>query len=111
MVILKKIKASSLNEVIVATVIIILIFGIAVATLSNILMNIANRNTNSIDTKLNELIYSFHNDQLELPYNEESEEVSIQITKITEEQNKSIRFQIIHKKNKKKRERKLVLHD
>ena len=70
MVVLKKVKASSLNEVIVATVIIVLVFGIAVATLNNILMNTANKNTSSIDNRINELIYSYRNEKLQLPYRE-----------------------------------------
>ena len=111
MVVLKKIKASSLNEVIVATVIITLIFGIAVATLNNILMNTANKHINSIDNKLNELVYRYQHDKLSLPYREESKDMSIDITKIKQGKNESIQFQIINKVNKKKRERKLVLNE
>ncbi len=111
MVVLKKVKASSLNEVIVATVIIVLVFGIAVATLNNILMNTANKNTSSIDNRINELIYSYRNEKLKLPYREESEDVSIDITEVLEGENRSIQFNILNKRNKKKIERKVFSNE
>ena len=60
MVILKKIysvklKASSLTEVLVATVIILLIFSIAMLTIDNLLFNTVKNSSHTIDNELSEI--------------------------------------------------------
>ncbi|WP_440881311.1 hypothetical protein [Tenacibaculum sp. C7A-26P2] len=111
MVILKKIKASSLNEVIIATVIIVLVFAIAVAILNNILINIAHKREGIIDKEMNELIYSYSNGELKLPYHEESEDLSIQCIKLKSNEIPAIRLRILNKKNKKVVERKILVDE
>lgn len=68
MVVLKKIKASSLIETMVATVIIVVIFIVASMILNNVFSNTINNNTRAIEAHLNEISYLYLNQELELPY-------------------------------------------
>jgi hypothetical protein len=64
MVILKKIKASTLMETLVATVLIIIVFIIASMILNNLFFNTIKNNTTQIDAHLNELQYLYINEKL-----------------------------------------------
>ena len=108
MVVLKKIKASSLNEVIVATIIIVVVFGIAIATLSNIMQNILRRNTKAAHTRLNEMIYLYQNDVIKLPYTSNEETWLIYISKQRSNDLNEIEFEITSKKTNKTIARKII---
>ncbi|CAM1344624.1 hypothetical protein [Tenacibaculum amylolyticum] len=111
MVILKKIKASSLNEVIVATVIIVLVFSIAMGILTNILRNSIKRDTHQQELLINELIYDFKNEKITLPYLSEEKDWSIDIQKEKEGNLTVVNFTVISKKNKKKITRKIIYNE
>lgn len=64
----KQIKASSLVETLVATVLIVLLFAIASLTLNNILRNSIKNNTDEIHTELNYLDYLYTYNQINLPF-------------------------------------------
>lgn len=81
MVILKKIKAASLTEVLVATTIILLVFGIAIATLNNILQSSTHQNIQGITTQLHKLQYQYKNHQIKTPYYSQYKDWSISIQK------------------------------
>ncbi len=68
MVVLKKIKASTLMETLVATVLIVVVFMIASMILNNLFSNTIKNNTRNINAHLNELNYLYKNDKLTLPY-------------------------------------------
>ncbi|WP_299524225.1 hypothetical protein [Winogradskyella sp.] len=68
MVILNKIKASTLMETLIATVLIMVIFIITSLILNNLFSNSIKHNTRSITAKLNEIEYLYINDKLSLPY-------------------------------------------
>lgn len=70
MVVLKKLKASTLMETMVATVLIVIIFMVASLTLNNVFGNSIKFNTTEIETHLNKLEYQYQHDLLELPYEE-----------------------------------------
>ncbi|WP_452596844.1 hypothetical protein [Pontimicrobium sp. MEBiC01747] len=70
MVILKKIKGSTLMETLVATVLIIIIFMVASTILNNIFSNSIKSDTNAIDMHLTELRYLEINNKIDLPYKE-----------------------------------------
>lgn len=80
MVVLKKIKASTLMETLVATVLIVVIFMIASTILNNLFSNTIKNNTRVIDAHINELHYLYINDKVEIPYydNYKSWEISIE---------------------------------
>jgi len=81
--VLKKLKASSLMETLVATVLIIVVFMIASLTLNNILFGSFRKEKGKINTHLNELHYSYLHNKIEIPYYETFEgwEVSIEQSK------------------------------
>jgi len=68
MVVLKKIKGSTLMETLVATVLIVVVFMIASMILNNLFSNSIKSNTRVIDAHLNELEYFYTSDKLSLPY-------------------------------------------
>lgn len=68
MVILKKIKASTLMETLVASVLIVIVFMISSMLLNNIFSNTVKSNTRAIESQINELQYLYKNDRLLLPY-------------------------------------------
>jgi len=84
MVILKKIKASTLMETLVATVLIVAIFMIASMILNNLFSKTIENNTRSIDAHLNELHYLYLNEKLKIPFYEDFESWDISIENNTE---------------------------
>lgn len=71
MVVLKKVKASTLMETLVATVLIVAVFMIASLILNNLFSNSIKNNTNAIHNRLNELEYNIIHDNIQLPYKED----------------------------------------
>ncbi len=68
MVILKKVRASTLMETLVATVLIVIIFIVSSLVLNNIFSNSVKFNTQKIENELNELEYAVQREQIKLPY-------------------------------------------
>lgn len=96
-----KLKASSLVETLVATVIIVLIFAVASLTLNNVFKNTIQKNTDVIDNQLNYLVYQYKNEQINIPHVDEFEDWEISIQKTNKQNEKYILFEAIHKKHKK----------
>lgn len=97
----KKLKASSLVETLVATVIIVLMFAVASLTLNNVFRNTIKNNIDVIDNQLNYLMYQYKNGQINVPHVDEFEDWEISIQKTKERDEKYISFEAIHKKHKK----------
>lgn len=68
MVVLKRIKGSTLMETLVATMLIMIIFMLASMILNNLFSSSVNNNTRAISAKLNELEYLYENEKLVVPY-------------------------------------------
>lgn len=99
-------KASSLTEVIVATTILLVVFGIALVTLNNIMMSTLKKDTAVLETRIEKLIYQYKNKQLKVPISYVEESILIQVTKQTHHNIKYLNFSItdiITKKNSNKR--------
>jgi len=88
MVVLKKIKASTLMETLVATVLIVVVFMLASVILNNLFSNTIKSNTAEIDNYLSELEYQYMNDKIELPFFDDFKtwEITIQSNDQAEEQ-------------------------
>tara|TARA_R110002012_G_scaffold294098_1_gene490026 strand:- start:1840 stop:2175 length:336 start_codon:yes stop_codon:yes gene_type:complete len=71
MVILKKIKASTLMETMVATVLIVVVFMMSSLLLNTIFTASIIGNTEPISEKLQELEYQYNKGKIVLPYNED----------------------------------------
>lgn len=96
MVILKKIKGSTLMETLVATVLIVAIFMIASMVLNNIFSSSIKNSTRAIDTQLYELQYLYDNDKLHLPFLESFGEWQIRIGEFQEKNETKIEFEAVN---------------
>jgi len=87
MALLKKIKASTLMETLVATVLIVVVFMIASMILNNLFSYSIKGNTRPVDAYLNELQYLYLNEKLELPYHDDFKtwRISIESVKVNNE--------------------------
>lgn len=79
MALLKKIKASTLMETLVATVLIVVIFMISSMTMNNLLVSNIRQNTELAEERLNALEYQYKNKGIKLPYYEDFESWEISI--------------------------------
>lgn len=95
--ILKKIKASTLMETLVASVLILIVFMLSSLTLNHLFSNSIKNSTQEINVYLNELEYLYVTQQLQAPYNDTYKKWEITIQK----NNDSIEFQAIHSITKK----------
>jgi len=89
----RKLKASSLAEVLIATVIILTIFGIAITTLDNVLFTSVRNKKKSIDTELNILVYEYEQGNIKLPYSYEEDEWKINSLKTKYNNINSVSFE------------------
>ena len=80
MVVLKKIKSSTLVEALVATVLIVIIFIVASLVINNLLLNNFSKNTHQVENRLSELEYNLIHKQIKIPYQENFNKWEIQIT-------------------------------
>lgn len=84
MVILKKIKGSTLMETLVATVLIMVIFMVASIILNNLFSNNIRNNTRAITSKLNEIEYLYSNEKLVVPYYDDFENWMISVEAVSD---------------------------
>lgn len=98
MVVLKRIKASTLIETMVATVLIVLIFMMASLLLNSIFSNSIQANHQQPITQLQKLEYHYKNGNITTPYVQELDQWNIEL--VTEEKGTSIflRLEATHKK-------------
>ncbi|EGV42180.1 hypothetical protein BZARG_386 [Bizionia argentinensis JUB59] len=101
MVILRKIKASTLMETLVATVLIVIIFMLASMILNNLFSNTIKNNTRAIEAHLNELQYFKLHEKLELPYYETYKDWSITIIRFSENNKQYVEFEAVNSKTNK----------
>lgn len=101
MVILKKVKASTLMETLVATVLIIVVFMIASMTLNNLFASSIKNDTRGIDAHLNELQYLYLNEKLTLPYHDDFSSWRISIEVVEDKLSNNIVFNAINRNTNK----------
>lgn len=82
MALLKKIKAATLVETLVATAIILVVFTIGSLSLNNIFQSIIKNNDGPFQARVNELIYLAENDKIAIPYYEETQQWEISIENV-----------------------------
>lgn len=101
MVVLKKIKASTLMETLVASVLIIVVFMVSSLILNNVFANTINNNTQSISSHLNELEYRYRAGVLSIPYKDDCEGWDIYVDKNNDFVTKTVLFRAENISNKK----------
>ena len=109
MALLKKIKAATLMETLVATVLIFVVFLMASAILNNLFSNTIKSNTRAITTKLYTLQYLYDNGQLQLPYQEDYQQWHISAERSVFKDQKHIVFSAEHQETKQELEQ--IVHD
>ena len=77
--VLKKIRAATLTEALVAAAIIMTIFLIASMSLNNVFQNTSKKNKANFENRLREVTYLVKNAQITLPFYEENTEWEIAI--------------------------------
>lgn len=101
MVILKKIKASTLMETLVATVLIIIIFMTSSLVLNNLFSNSVKFNTQKIENELNELEYAIQNKQIKLPYTTDYQNWGISVIEMQTQTLQTVIIEAKHKETEK----------
>lgn len=108
----KKVTSSSLTEVLVATTIIVVVFGIAIVTLSNVIQStVASSKTQKIESELNELQYLYNHKKIKIPYTNEVNDWSITIKNSVEKESEILFVEAANKKTQKKIVRKIFRID
>lgn len=101
MVVLKKIKASTLMETLVATVLIIVVFMISSMILNNVFSNSIKNNTNEIDSYLNELQYLYCHEKLIVPYQDDFKDWQISVERNKNNNSSNVVFEALNRNTNK----------
>lgn len=101
MVILKKIKASSLFETLIATILIVVIFMVASFAMNNLFGQRIKNNTSAIQTELLELEYFYKNGRVTIPYFEVKDDWTYTINKTKNNSKHLIELKAFNSKTKK----------
>ena len=96
MAVLKKIKASTLMETLIATVLVAVTFLLASMIMNTIVSNAVASNTMDIDTHLMELQYLQQHQKLEIPYAERFQNWSITVERLEVQKDIIIVFEATH---------------
>lgn len=96
-----KLRASSLMEVIVTSVIIVVIFGIVTLTLNNIIKNNYRTKNDEINNHLNKIIYLHQNGKITIPFQESFEDWEIESNINNQKNVHYLEFTATHQKTKK----------
>lgn len=107
----KTLKGSSLTEVLIASVIILTVFGIAIATLDNVLFSSIKNKSSFIKTELNQLVYQYKHGALKLPYASEEEKWTITTIKTSENNIDIVIFQASNSETKQKISKKSIVYE
>jgi len=106
-----KLQASSLTEVLVASVIILIVFGIAITTLDNVLYNSVKNKNHFIETTLNQLAYEYQHNKITLPYSYEEGDWVFNTIKTIENNMTIVIFEAKNTVTNKKLTKKTVVND
>jgi len=101
MVILEKVKSSTLIEALVATVLIVIVFMVASLVLNNLLLNSFSKNTHAVETRISELEYQLQYKTITLPHKEEFRNWDIDVHKEKNDANTWVIATAINRNNKK----------
>ena len=105
MVILKKIKAATLVEILVASAIILIVFSISSLSLNNIFKGVVTQPNGNLHNRIKELNYFIEHDKITIPFYEENELWDISI----EKKEKTVFINALHKASQK--ETQMVLYE
>jgi len=104
----KKVRGSSLIETLIATIMILFVFGIALTTITNTLERTVKSNTRFVDHELNRLEYMYRNSQLQVPDQIDIKDWQIDIKREKENDLNFIVFAAKNKTNSKEKKRRIL---
>ena len=107
----KKLQAASLNEVLIASVILLLVFSIAITIFNNILEGRMRKDTTAIEVKINEVFYEYKHNLIKAPYAIDEKEWMLELN---EEQEGDIKYLVVSATNfqsKKVLKRKIIANE
>ena len=107
----KKLNASSLTEVIVATSILLIVFAIAIATLNNIMVSSIKNNTQRLETKLEQFVYEYKNNPVKIPATLKEGDFVYKIQKMKESSLRLVVFSITNVVTKKRIQKNEIDHE
>ncbi|BFP40656.1 hypothetical protein FGF1_15010 [Flavobacteriaceae bacterium GF1] len=111
MALLKKIRASTLMETMVATILIVIIFMVASLIMNSLMAAQVTANTGNISERLHRLEYQYVNGLLQLPYQEDWNDWSIRAILEKDINVPVVRLEATHKTSQKNLESILVAND
>ena len=109
MAVLKKIKAATLMETLVATVLIVIVFMTASLLVNNLFIQSISMNTHDIENFLFELEYELKNETIDLPYSETYKGWEITVNKETK--TPLVNLEALHLQSKKLVQHQIWLYD
>ncbi|MEM7185481.1 MAG: hypothetical protein AAF466_02385 [Bacteroidota bacterium] len=84
MAVLKKIRAATLVETLVASALVVLVFIVASASFNSIFQGVIKSNDQNFEARLQEITYQVNHSRLELPYSETTKQWEISVWKEAE---------------------------
>ena len=111
MALLKKVRASTLMETLVATVLIVIIFMLSSLILNNLFSYTIKSDVSQIETYLNELEYLHETENLQLPYYYDLDEWEVSVEREIQDNKAFIEFEAVNEKMDKKLLRKRFEHN
>lgn len=103
-----KVKGASLVETLIASILIMIIFGISITTITNVLERTVKNNTRVIDNELNRLEYLYQNGKLDIPDTQEISGWQIEIGREKEGDLSFVVFSAKNKESQKEKKRKVL---
>jgi len=82
MVVLKKVRAATLVETLIASVLIVIVFMIASASINNVFKQTIKTNDHAYQSRIKELCYFAIHNELDFPFSEDNLKWKIEIEKI-----------------------------
>ena len=106
--IVHKIKASSLVEAITSTVLLMIVFTLAIMSISNVLERTVKNNTSDIDKELLRLEYLYRNGKVQVPDTYGFKSWNIDLSKEKENELSFVVLKAISKNSSKKKTRRIL---
>ncbi|GAB5400859.1 MAG: hypothetical protein Aureis2KO_24440 [Aureisphaera sp.] len=103
MVVLKKIRAATIVEILVASAIIVIVFTISSLSLNNVFKGVVKGNDAEFQNRMKELTYLAKHQKISIPFYEDTEQWDIAIEKT----GTAIMMEAVHKASEKGTQRKI----
>lgn len=104
----KKLKASSLMEVVIATSILLTVFAIAIFTLNNIMLSSVRQENHRMQNQMRKMMYLYKHQQIAVPFSDVKGKFEVALIKKTDKEMDWIYIIIKNTDTKKSIEKRIV---